>query len=185
LTPDRVVEAAARYFAPDCRVTVDAGAHMFPATVLWPAREPNDLLISNGLSTMGFAMPAAVGAALADRSRPVVALTGDGGLLMCAGELLTAARENLRIVLIVFNDATLSLIDIKQQARQLPSAGVALGVVDWTRVAAGFGVTPFAAADAKELESVLERASECDGPVLIDAKVDKKDYGEIIRKVRG
>ena len=56
------------------------------------------MLISNGLSTMGFALPAAIGAALLDRDRPVVALTGDGGLLMCAGELLTAARERLRII---------------------------------------------------------------------------------------
>ena len=55
------------------------------------------MLISNGLSTMGFALPAAIGAALVDREPPVVALTGDGGLLMCAGELLTAVRERLRV----------------------------------------------------------------------------------------
>ena len=109
-------------------MTVDAGAHMFPATMLWPVREPNGMLISNGLSTMGFALPAAIGAALRrPRAAPVVALTGDGGLLMCAGELLTAAREKLRIIMIVFNDASLSLIEIKQQARRLPPAGVALG----------------------------------------------------------
>ena len=109
------------------RVTVDAGAHMFPATMLWPVAEPNGMLISNGLSTMGFALPAAIGAALADRRgarrdsrsrRPVVALTGDGGLLMCAGELLTAVRERLRVIVIVFSDASLSLIDIKQRQRQ-------------------------------------------------------------------
>ena len=86
------------------RVTVDAGAHMFPATMLWPVGEPNQMLISNGLSTMGFALPAAIGAALLDRDRPVVALTGDGGLLMCAGELLTAARERLPITVVVFDD---------------------------------------------------------------------------------
>jgi thiamine pyrophosphate-dependent acetolactate synthase large subunit-like protein len=92
---------------------------MLPATLLWPIDEPSGLLISNGLSTMGYALPAAVGAALLDRDRPVVALTGDGGLLMCAGELLTAVRERLRIIVIVFNDASLSLIEIKQQARRL------------------------------------------------------------------
>jgi len=50
-----------------------------------PISSPNGMLVSNGLSTMGFALPAAIGAALLDRERPVVALTGDGGLLMCAG----------------------------------------------------------------------------------------------------
>ena len=85
LTAQRVVEIAASQLAPAFRVTVDAGAHMFPATVLWPADDPNGLLISNGLSTMGFALPAAIGAALAERGRRVVVLTGDGGLLMCGG----------------------------------------------------------------------------------------------------
>src|SRR5439155_10490114 len=80
LTAQRVVEITADRLARLARVTVDAGAHMFPATLLWPVAEPNGMLISNGLSTMGFALPAAIGAALVDRERPVVALTGDGGL---------------------------------------------------------------------------------------------------------
>ena len=131
-TAQRVVEVAASRLAPLAgRVTVDAGAHMFPATTLWPVTEPNGMLISNGLSTMGFALPAAIGAALLDRGKPVVALTGDGGLLMCVGELLTAVRERLRIITIVFSDASLSLIEIKQQARGLAPSGVTLGAIDW------------------------------------------------------
>ncbi len=117
---------AASRLAGNARVTVDAGAHMFPATMLWPVAEPNGMLISNGLSTMGFALPAAVGASLLDGDRPVVALTGDGGLLMCVGELATAVRERLRIIVIVFDDASLSLIEIKQQAKQFGPAGVAI-----------------------------------------------------------
>src|SRR5262249_25453807 len=118
LTPDRVVEAAAST-ARGVRVTVDAGAHMLPATMLWPVSTPHGMLISNGLSTMGFALPAAIGAAVLDRSQPIVALTGDGGLLMCVGELATAAREQLRVVTIVFNDGSLSLIAVKQEQRRL------------------------------------------------------------------
>ena len=133
LSAHRVVQVAADAAATRARVTVDAGAHMFPATMLWPVSEPNGMLISNGLSTMGFALPAAIGAALVEREGapgaihdhdgPVVALTGDGGLLMCAGELLTAVRERLRVVTIVFSDASLSLIDIKQQQRKFASSG--------------------------------------------------------------
>ena len=125
MTAQRVVTVAAAALARSATVTVDAGAHMLPATMLWPVSEPNQLLISNGLSTMGFALPAAIGAALVDRGRPVVALTGDGGLLMCAAELLTAAREKLRVIVIVFNDASLSLIEIKQQRKGYDAAGVA------------------------------------------------------------
>lgn len=186
LAAHRVVELSASALALHVgRVSVDAGAHMLPATMLWPAREPNQLLISNGLSTMGFALPAAIGAALVDRSRPVVALTGDGGLLMCLGELSTAARLNLRTIVIVFNDASLSLIEIKQQARRLEPNGVALGAIDWRAIAEGFGVKAWAAANESELEHALGSARECDGPSLIEAKIDRSNYGATLRAVRG
>src|SRR5262249_13233698 len=165
LTAQRVVEIAAQKLAPSAaRVTVDAGAHMFPATMLWPVLEPNQMLISNGLSTMGFALPAAIGAALVDRDNPVVALTGDGGLLMCAAELLTAVREKLRIITIVFSDRSLSLIEIKQQARQLPACGVALGAIDWPAFAGSFGVPAWAASTEDELDRAIDRAAAEPGP---------------------
>jgi len=181
----RVVAIAADALAPTHRVTVDAGAHMFPATMTWPVREANGLLISNGLSTMGFALPAAIGAALADRERPVVALTGDGGLLMCAGELLTAARERLRIIVIVFNDASLSLIEIKQHSRRLPPGGVSLGPVAWATLAEAFGVAAFTAATDSELARAIEAATSRDGPSLIDARIDRSNYGKMLRAIRG
>ena len=186
LSSKRVVQiAAARLAAVAGRVTVDAGAHMFPAAVLWPVNEPNGMLISNGLSTMGFALPAAIGAALLDRERPVVALTGDGGLLMCAGELLTAAREKLRIITIVFSDASLSLIEIKQQARRLEPAGVALGAIDWPALAGSFGVRSWVATTEAELDRAAVEALACEGPTLIEAKIDRSNYGATLRAVRG
>jgi len=185
LTAHRVVQIAAERLAATHRVTVDAGAHMVPATMLWPVTEPNGMLISNGLSTMGFALPAAIGAALAEPDRPVVALTGDGGLLMCAAELLTAVRERLRIITIVFSDASLSLIEIKQQHKRYSSAGVALGSIDWTALARGFGATPFVARDDTELGGAIDRAAGCDGPSLIEARIDRSTYARTFQAVRG
>jgi acetolactate synthase-1/2/3 large subunit len=185
LTADRVVDVVAKRAAATARVTVDAGAHMLPATMLWPVDEPNRMLISNGLSTMGFALPAAIGAALVDRDRPTVALTGDGGLLICAGELLTAVRERLRIITLVFSDASLSLIEIKQQARQLPAAGVALGAIDWISLARGFGVQAWTADDEAALDRAIDAALLVDGPTLIEAKIDRHNYGATLRAVRG
>jgi acetolactate synthase-1/2/3 large subunit len=184
MTAQQVVRIAAGRL-PATRVTVDAGAHMFPVTMLWPVREPNQMLISNGLSTMGFALPAAIGAALADRDRPVVALTGDGGLLMCAAELLTAAREKLRVVVIVFSDASLSLIEIKQQRRRYQPTGVSLGTVNWRALAEGFGVTPFVAATEAELARSIDASIELNGPSLIEARIDRSNYATTLAAVRG
>jgi len=185
MTAQRVVQIAAERLAPVARVTVDAGAHMFPATMLWPANAPNEMLISNGLSTMGFAVPAAIGTALLDRSRPVVALTGDGGLLMCAAELLTAAREQLRIIVIVFSDASLSLIEIKQQQRAFQPAGVALGAVAWPALAGSLGVDAFCATSEAQLERSVAQALACQGPCLIEARIDRSNYSATLRAVRG
>ena len=184
-TAQRVVDVAAARLAGAGCVTVDAGAHMFAATALWPVKEPNGMLISNGLSTMGFALPAAVGAALLDRRRPTVALTGDGGLLMCAGELLTASRERLPLITIVFDDASLSLIEIKQHARGLPAKGVALGRVDWTALAGSLGVAAWAASNESELDIAIAAALHSGGPALIQATIDRSNYGATLRAVRG
>ncbi len=185
LTAQRVVEIAGARLARRSRVTVDAGAHMFPATMLWPVCEPNQMLISNGLSTMGFALPAAIGAALIDPERCVVALTGDGGLLMCLGELLTAVREKLRVITIVFSDASLSLIEIKQQQRRLHPSGVALGSIDWPGLAESFGVAAYRAESADQLERAVDEAQAGSGPSLIEARIDRSHYGNLLRAIRG
>ena len=185
LTAQDVVVSAAAQFAGRARVTVDAGAHMLPATVLWPISEPNELLMSNGLSTMGFAVPAAIGAALLDRERPVVALTGDGGLLICMGELATIVRERLNIIVIVFEDSALSLIEIKQQARQLTPKGVSLGELDWVRIAEGFGLKAWRAETGDELAVALTQADNARGPCLIEATIDPSNYPAIMKVIRG
>src|SRR5437870_5741040 len=82
LAPHRVVQLAREFTPAGTIATVDAGAHMFPAMAYWQAVEPGELLISNGLATMGFALPAAIAAQLVHPERRVICLTGDGGLMM-------------------------------------------------------------------------------------------------------
>ncbi len=184
LLPHRVVDLVADAY-PTARITVDAGAHMFPVMSLWPASEPMGVLISNGLATMGFAVPAAIGAALLDRGRPTIALTGDGGLLMCVAELLTAARERLPIRVIVFDDAALSLIKVKQEQRGYEPNGVMMGRTDWRAVGAGFGVTVREADNETTLVEALAQTKADPGPVLIAARVAAETYGATMRALRG
>jgi acetolactate synthase-1/2/3 large subunit len=184
LLPHRIVEIVAEQY-PGARATVDAGAHMFPVMALWPAEEPSGLLISNGLSTMGFALPAAIGAALLDPSKPVVVFTGDGGLMMCSGELATAARERLSLRIIVFQDNELSLIKIKQEQRGYRTDGVSIGAINWQKVASGFGVKARLAVNENELRSSLEQTRDCPGPVLIAVRISGKSYAQTIRALRG
>lgn len=184
ILPHRVVEIVAEFYA-GARVTVDAGAHMLPVLSLWPAEEARGLLISNGLSTMGFGLPAAIGAALLDRPRPVVAFTGDGGLLMCAGELRTAAREGLPVRIVVFEDGELSLIKVKQVARGYSTDGLGIGGVDWAGLAQALGAIGCRAANEEELGARLRETADVPGPVLVAARVNARAYEETICVLRG
>jgi acetolactate synthase-1/2/3 large subunit len=185
--PDIVLlaQAAARKAGKAPRISVDAGAHMFSATAFWDCDAPRDLLISNGLASMGFALPAGIAAALHDPARGAVCFTGDGGLMMVAGELATAADTGARLVTVVFNDGALSLIDIKQQQRQLPPAGVRWARPDFSRVAEGFGVKGFRATDPQEYRAALRAAFAQDGPSLIDVHVDPAGYPAQLQAMRG
>ncbi len=167
------------------RVAVDAGAHMFSATSFWECEAPRDLLISNGLASMGFALPAAIAAALHDPARGAIAFTGDGGLMMCAGELATAAEQRARVIVIVFNDGALSLIDIKQQQRQLRPEGVRWTRAEFVPVAEGFGVRGFRAAGEVEYRAALSAALTHDGPSLIDVQVEPEGYLRQLQALRG
>ena len=136
LAPQQVAAVARAHTPAGTIATVDAGAHMLAVMPLWEVDEPGRLLISSGLATMGFALPAAIAAALCAPGQPVVAFTGDGGLGMTLAEIETAVRLRLRIVVIVFNDAALSLIKIKQRpAGQGGAEAVDYGPVSFAGVA--------------------------------------------------
>lgn len=181
----RIAQEEARAAGRAPRVAVDAGAHMFSATAFWQCDAPRDLLISNGLASMGFALPAGIAAALHDPARGAIAFTGDGGFMMVAGELATAADTGAKLVTIVFNDAALSLIDIKQQSRQLPPEGVRWQRPDFCRVAEGLGVKGFCATDPASYRAALRAAFAHDGPALIDVHVDPAGYPAQLQAMRG
>lgn len=179
----RAVQAA---FPRGTRAAVDAGAHMFAAMAFWRAEAPHEVLKSNGLSTMGFALPAAIASALVEPDRPVVALTGDGGMSMMLAELSTLARLGLPVKVIVYNDARLSLIDVKQQRRQEPPRGTRYPHADFAAVAEGLGVKGFRAGPAAaDLEATLARAAAHSGPALVDVTIDPSGYPAQLEALRG
>jgi len=186
LAPQQIAAAVRAHTPADTIATVDAGAHMLAVMPLWEVDQPGRLLISSGLATMGFALPAAIAAALCAPGQPVVAFTGDGGLGMTLAEIETAVRLRLRIVVIVFNDATLSLIKIKQRAAgQGGAEAVDSGPVSFAGVATAMGAAAAAAGTEPELIAALDAALRRDGPTVIDAAVDPACYPAVLELTRG
>jgi acetolactate synthase I/II/III large subunit len=184
LRPQDVVKTARAAFPAGTIATVDSGAHMLVAMSYWLVDAPGEALISSGLATMGFALPAAIAAGLA-RHRRVVCFTGDGGLGMALAELETVARLALPVTVIVFNDAALSLIKIKQGAGQGGPRAVRFNATDLSAVARGLGCAATRVTTVGELGEALAAARSAHGPYLIDALVDPSGYRAILEAVRG
>jgi acetolactate synthase I/II/III large subunit len=186
LSPQDVVTTVRAHTPPETIATVDAGAHMLVAMPLWEVDEPHRLLISSGLATMGYALPAAIAAALCTPGVPVVAFTGDGGLGMTLMEIETAARLRLRVVVVVFNDATLSLIKIKQRpAGHGGPEAVGYRPTSFAAAATALGAAGAAVSDAAGLAAELAAALNRDGPTVIDASVDPGTYPAVMDLTRG
>lgn len=157
---------------------------MLPLCQAWRARSPGTFWISNGLSTMGYALPAAIARSLAEPERPVLCCTGDGGLLMAAGELATAARAGRRLVVVVFDDRSMSLIRIKQGEADL-GRGVDFGQTRWAEVASGLGMAGAEVDDEEGLRAAVGAALDRERPSLVSVRTDASPYADMLKILRG
>ena len=186
LAPQQVVATVRACTPPETIATVDAGAHMLVAMPLWEVPEPRRLLVSSGLATMGYALPAAIAAALCAPRVPVVAFTGDGGLGMTLAEIETAVRLSLKVIVIVFNDAALSLIKLKQKpAGQGGGEAVSYHPVSFAAAATAMGAAAAAVTTEQGLATALAAALRQPGPTVIDASVDPASYPAVMDLSRG
>jgi acetolactate synthase-1/2/3 large subunit len=167
-------------FPRDGIVTTDVGSHKFVAGQFWPVYEPGTFLMSNGLSSMGYGIPAAIGAQLARPERRVMAIVGDGGMLMMTHDLALVRELNLPILIVCLVDRSLSLIRAAQRKRGLPNYGVDFTPPDFAALAAAFGIRGETPRTISDLRAVFARALEERRPALIQVAVDPNEYYELV-----
>ena len=172
LNPRRVLWDLREILEPDDLLISDVGAHKLWLSRFFRVAKPKTIVISNGLSPMGIALPGGIAAKLLDPDRRVVTLSGDGGFLMSVHELETARRERAATVNLVFRDSGLGSIRWKQMAKFKRTVGTDFGNPDLTDLAKAFGLRGFHVEHPKELRSVLEEAMESKDPCLVDIPVD-------------
>ena len=165
-----------RRFPRETVFTTDVGSVKMITSQAWTSYEPLTFLESNGLSAMSYALPAAMAARLHDSARPVLCTIGDGGLGMTMADIETCVRERLHFTTVVYNDSSLSLIDMAQQRRQLPTLGVRYGGIDFAAAAIAMGAWGRRVRTMGELDAALDDASSVDAPIVIDAIVDPSEY---------
>lgn len=173
--PQKAISDLRAVLAPEDVVVSDVGAHKIWVARLYQAYEPNTVIISNGFASMGIALPGAIAAALVRPDRRVVALCGDGGLLMNVQELETAVRLGVRVTVVVWRDDGYGLIDWKQRNEFGRTFGVTFGNPDFVDLARSFGVAAFRPESSAELAPTLRRALAVDGPSLVEVPIDYRE----------
>lgn len=181
--PLSIIQALQDRVTDDMTVSVDVGSFY-----IWMARHfrsynPRHLLFSNGMQTLGVALPWAISATLVRPNTQIVSVSGDGGFLFSSQDLETAVRLGLNIVHIIWNDGHYDMVKFQEELKYGKSAGVNFGSVDFVKYAESFGATGLRVEKAQDLEKVLDQAFATEGPVVVDIPVDYSDNKELGKQI--
>ena len=176
LSPLAVTRCLRDLYPPQTVMATDVGSIKLLVSQSWRSTEPLTFLESNGLSSMGYALPAAMAATFLAPDRPVLCTMGDGGYAMVFADLETAVRHRLRFVTVVYNDSALSLIQVAQERRGYPDYGVRYGEVDFAAASAALGAWSRRVRTISDLEAAVKEAQGHDGPAVVEAIIDPVEY---------
>jgi acetolactate synthase-1/2/3 large subunit len=176
LNPTDVVDAVREAAPRNTLATCDVGSHKLLVGQGWQTYTPRSTLMTNGLSSMGFGVPAAIAAKLADPSRPVVAMIGDGGFAMTATEVRLAAAMGLPVAFVVFVDGSLNRIELKQMAQGYVSTATRIEDMDLVAIAEAMDCDGVRADSRAELDKALSGIGELTRPLVVEARIDPSQY---------
>ena len=175
--PYGIIRNVASFLDDSAIVTTDVGQHQMRTAQAYPFVRTRQWLTSGGLGCMGFGLPAAIGASLANPDSTVVCFTGDGSLLMNMQEMATAVEQKANVKIILCNNTALGLV---QQLQELFFNGNVFGTkfsvdVDFRRIAEGFGIPAVRLCDSPDPMAELEKALRSQGPYLVEVLVHAED----------
>lgn len=176
--PAAVIDTVRSTVPRDTVATADTGAHRILLSQMWKCSGPRTLLQSTALCTMGCALPLAIGHSVANGKKPVIAFTGDAGLEMVLGELATARDLEVPIIVIVFVDKSLALIELKQRNSGFDNLGVDFGGTDFVGVANAMGGFGVSVEDRGSLKAAVEDALTRKTYTLISCPIGEQAYDD-------
>jgi acetolactate synthase-1/2/3 large subunit len=177
IKPQFMIEAMHRATRGEAIVTSDVGQHQMWAAQYYGFDRPRQWINSGGLGTMGFGLPAAVGAKVARPEEDVVCLAGDGSLIMTCQELATCVNEAIPVKVFLMNNGYMGMVRQWQELfwdRRYSSVQMGASP-DWVKLAEAFGATGMRCEDAGELEGAMAQALAAEGPVLLDVRVAQEE----------
>ncbi|MFZ3579692.1 acetolactate synthase large subunit [Virgibacillus sp. DJP39] len=181
--PQKIISDLRAVLNEESIVISDVGAHKMWVARMFHCYQPNTCLISNGLASMGVAVPGAIAAKMVNPKKNVVAVCGDGSFQMTSAELETAMRLNLAIVILLWRDEGYGLIEWHQMKAFKRSSHIKFGNPDFVQLAKSYGFEAVKIEKTQDLKSTLEWAISLNKPVLIDCPVDYRENMKLTEKL--
>jgi len=177
LSPQVIVEALGEVAGKDAIITTDVGQHQMWAAQIYPAHYPRHFITSGGLGTMGFGLPAAIGAKIAAPDKEVFLVTGDGSLQMCIQELATAVQYKLPVKIILMNNGVLGMVRQLQMfmCEERYNQIQLVANPDFVKIAEAYGILGIRVTEIDQVHSALQEAINHPGPVLIDFVISEEE----------
>ena len=180
VSPLGLVEGLRSVFPRSGIVTCDVGSHKLLMGQFWRSYQPGTFFMSNGLSGMGFGVPTAIAAQLTNPDRAVMAVVGDGGMLMMTHDLVLIRELGLPIIIVVLKDNSLSLIRVAQERRGYPPCGVDFTSPDFAAIAEAFDICGERAETVAEAQAALGNALRRRNPLVLEVPVDLREYYDLV-----
>jgi acetolactate synthase-1/2/3 large subunit len=173
LKPQRVIEMLYEKTKGEAIVVTDVGQHQMWTAQYYKFNKAGKWVTSGGLGTMGFGLPASIGAQLADRNAKVLAICGDGGFQMCSQELMVIAEMNLPIKIIVLNNKALGMVKQWQELfyQERYSYSKIPGQPDFVKLAEAYGIKGYTIATEEDAERILSEVIDSPEPVVLDFRI--------------
>lgn len=170
IMPQQVIEMVSKLADEDTMIVTDVGQHQMWTAQFYQFLKSRSFLTSGGLGTMGYGLPAAIGAKLAKPTKTVVLFSGDGSIMMNCQEFATAADYGINVKVIVMNNHVLGMVSQWQRMfyGERYSQSRLYGKTDYVKLAESMGATGFRVSEPENLEAVLKAALAADAPVLVD-----------------
>ena len=174
--PQDVLDAVRASTPDDILITTDVGSHKILTSLEWAAKSPNTFMLSNGLSCMGYGVPAAIAASLAQNKQPTVAVTGDGGFGMIIGELNLILELGTPVIIVLMNDGALDLIRSAQNRSKRETFGTEFTNPNFELIAQAYNLPFVRATSAEACRAAVSTAIEQKSPLILEACIDPRSY---------
>lgn len=177
LKPQYIIEKIWEITKGDALIATEVGQHQMWAAQYYKFKEPRSLITSGGLGTMGFGLPAAIGAKIGRPDKIVFNIAGDGSFEMNCHELITAARYNIPVIVVVFNNGSLGMVRQWQELfyNKRYSHSILSEEPDYVKIAMGCGCNAIRIREKDEVEKAISEAIDSDRPTVIEAMIDKEE----------